>query len=322
MGVVVGQLLSLSLSYYSHYLTIIIIIFIIFIIAIYLHPRWEEIVIFASAVGQLVLALLIILLQCYEWTSQKPDYNFFLFFIFILSSSLSLSLSLSFFFSFSFSFSLFLFFSLLKGESMPVAKMEGDHVIGGTINQSGAIHMRVTRVGASTGLAQIISLIEEAQLSKAPIQAFADYVSGIFVPIVVSLAVLTFAVWLSLGESNVLPEGYIPPGSSPFLNALVYAITVIVVACPCALGLATPTAVMTGTGLGAQCGVLIKGGLPLENAHKITHIVFDKTGTLTEGHPRVVTFKIFDYGIDMKSVMGKGDDSIDYAFDGQKQIAR
>lgn len=164
--------------------------------------------------------------------------------------------------------------SMLTGESIPVEKNVGSTVIGATLNKHGSFEFRATKVGSETALAQIIRLIEEAQGSKAPIQAFADRISARFVPIVIGIAILTFIVWFFfLGAT---------------LSFSLMAFTaVIVIACPCALGLATPTAIMVGTGKGAQYGVLIKGGEPLEAACKIQAIVFDKTGTLTKGKPEV-----------------------------------
>ncbi|HCW31919.1 MAG: heavy metal translocating P-type ATPase, Cu2+-exporting ATPase [Candidatus Peregrinibacteria bacterium GW2011_GWF2_39_17] len=164
--------------------------------------------------------------------------------------------------------------SMLTGESIPVEKNSGDQVIGATINKHGSFEFKATRVGSETALAQIIRLIEEAQGSKAPIQAVADRISSWFVPIVLILAALTFLVWFAF-----LGAGW--------TFSLMAFTSVIVIACPCALGLATPTAIMVGTGKGAEYGVLIKGGEPLEAACKIKTIVFDKTGTLTKGHPEV-----------------------------------
>ncbi|MFA6171412.1 MAG: heavy metal translocating P-type ATPase [Patescibacteria group bacterium] len=164
--------------------------------------------------------------------------------------------------------------SMLTGESIPVEKSLGDNVIGGTINKTGSFEFKVTRIGEETTLAQIIKVVEEAQGSKAPIQSFADKISAYFVPIVIGLAVLTFIVWFF------------------FLNAtlafsLMAFTAVIVIACPCALGLATPTSLMVGTGKGAEYGILIKGGEPLEAVEKINAIIFDKTGTITKGKPEV-----------------------------------
>ncbi|HAT03182.1 MAG TPA: heavy metal translocating P-type ATPase [Candidatus Magasanikbacteria bacterium] len=164
--------------------------------------------------------------------------------------------------------------SMLTGESIPAEKNVGDKVIGATINKHGSFEFEVTKVGSETALAQIIRLIEEAQGSKAPIQAMADKISAWFVPIVLVLAILTFVVWFFFLSASLS-------------FALMAFTSVIVIACPCALGLATPTAIMVGTGKGAEYGVLIKGGEPLEAANKIQAIVFDKTGTLTNGKPEV-----------------------------------
>ncbi|HHY60824.1 MAG TPA: copper-translocating P-type ATPase [Clostridia bacterium] len=163
--------------------------------------------------------------------------------------------------------------SMLTGESIPVEKKAGDKVYAGSINTNGLIRFQATKVGDDTALAQIIKLVEDAQNSKAPIAQLADVVSGYFVPIVVGIALLAFAAWLLAGKSLVF--------------ALTIFISVLVIACPCALGLATPTAIMVGTGKGAEYGILIKGGEALERAHKINTIVFDKTGTITEGKPEV-----------------------------------
>lgn len=163
--------------------------------------------------------------------------------------------------------------SMLTGESLPVDKTVGDAVIGATINQNGRLRFRVNRVGRDTALAQIIRVVEEAQVSKAPIQRMADVISGIFVPIVVGIALLTFGVWY-LG---------LEPGN--FSSALEKAIAVLVIACPCALGLATPTSIMAGSGRAAEYGILFKGGEHLEAAHKVNTIVLDKTGTITRGEP-------------------------------------
>ena len=163
--------------------------------------------------------------------------------------------------------------SMVTGESIPVEKNINDNVIGATINKTGSFEFKATKIGAETTLSQIIRLIEEAQGSKAPIQAFADRISFWFVPAVIGIAILTLVIWLLLGA-----------GLSFSLMAFT---AVIVIACPCALGLATPTAIMVGTGKGAEYGILIKGGEPLEEAEKIKIIVFDKTGTLTNGKPEV-----------------------------------
>lgn len=163
--------------------------------------------------------------------------------------------------------------SMLTGESIPVEKKVGDKVIGASINKNGSIKFKATKVGSDTALAQIIKLVEDAQGSKAPIAQMADIVSGYFVPIVFVIAVLSALVWFIAGQTGVF--------------SLTIFIAVLVIACPCALGLATPTAIMVGTGKGAEYGILIKGGEALESTHKINTIVFDKTGTLTEGKPEV-----------------------------------
>jgi P-type Cu+ transporter len=165
--------------------------------------------------------------------------------------------------------------SMLTGEAMPVEVGPNDLVIGGTLNASGSFVMRATRVGRDTALAQIVELVRRAQGSKAPIQRLADRVSEVFVPLVLVAAAITFATWLAIG-----PE--------PRLTlALTAFVAVLIIACPCAMGLATPTAIMVGTGRGAEAGILIRGGEALEAAHRVDTVVFDKTGTLTEGAPRV-----------------------------------
>jgi len=163
--------------------------------------------------------------------------------------------------------------SMLTGESIPVEKNIGDKVVGASINKHGLIQFEATRVGKDTALAQIIKLVEDAQGSKAPIARLADIIAGYFVPVVIVIAILAGLAWFISGQSVVF--------------SLTIFIAVLVIACPCALGLATPTAIMVGTGQGAEYGVLIKGGQPLETAHKIETIVFDKTGTITEGKPVV-----------------------------------
>jgi Cu+-exporting ATPase len=163
--------------------------------------------------------------------------------------------------------------SMLTGESMPVEKSIGDKIIGASINKNGSIKFKATKVGRDTALAQIITLVENAQGSKAPIANMADVISSYFVPVVIGLALVSSITWLLAGQSVVF--------------SLTIFISVLVIACPCALGLATPTAIMVGTGKGAEYGVLIKSGVALETAHKIQTIVFDKTGTLTEGKPKV-----------------------------------
>lgn len=165
--------------------------------------------------------------------------------------------------------------SMVTGESIPAEKTKGDIVIGATMNKSGTFLYKATKVGSETMLSQIIKLVEEAQGSKAPIQRLADLISSYFVPIVIMLAIATFVVWYDFGGTNAL------------LFALLNMVAVLIIACPCAMGLATPTAVMVGTGKGAGNGILIKDAKSLEIAHKIHTIVFDKTGTLTNGKPEV-----------------------------------
>lgn len=164
--------------------------------------------------------------------------------------------------------------SMLTGESLPIEKKPGDSVAGGTLNKTGSFEFSVTKIGEETTLSQIIRLVEEAQNSKAPIQAFADRISSWFVPVVISLAFLTFVLWFFVFGANLS-------------FAILSFVSVLVIACPCALGLATPTALMVGTGVGAKTGILIKGGAPLEAACGVTTMVFDKTGTLTCGQPVV-----------------------------------
>ena len=171
--------------------------------------------------------------------------------------------------------------SMLTGESVPVEKKSGDEVIGASLNKTGFFKMQVTRMGKDTLLAQIIHLVEQAQGSKAPVQRLADKIAGIFVPVVIGLAFLAFGFWWGFGDS------FGPLPTTPFLFALMVFISVMIIACPCALGLATPTAIMVGTGKGAEMGILIKGGEALEQAEKLDTIVFDKTGTLTSGKPEV-----------------------------------
>ena len=168
--------------------------------------------------------------------------------------------------------------SMLTGEPLPVARAAGDPLAAGTVNRSGRIVFRATRVGEETTLARIVRLVEEAQGSKAPIQALADRVAGRFVPAVVLVAIVSAGLWLLLGPSPA------------FRYAVLAFVSVLIVACPCAMGLATPTAIMAGTGAGARRGILIRGGEALERAGQITTVVFDKTGTLTLGMPRVVSF--------------------------------
>jgi Cu+-exporting ATPase len=179
--------------------------------------------------------------------------------------------------------------SMITGESIPVKKAAGDEVIGATINKTGSFKFEATKVGKDTALAQIIKLVQDAQGSKAPIQRLADVISGYFVPIVISIAIATFVIWFNFGPNPALTF------------ALLTFVAVMIIACPCALGLATPTAVMVGTGKGAESGILIKGGESLETAHKLDTIVFDKTGTLTKGEPEI---------IDLVSINSKSEEEI------------
>jgi Cu+-exporting ATPase len=169
--------------------------------------------------------------------------------------------------------------SMLTGESIPIDKKPGDNVFAATINSNGVIKFKATKVGSDTALAQIIKLVEDAQGSKAPIAAMADIVSGYFVPAVCAIALAASSAWYFLGTP--------PDGWTHVQFALTIFISILIIACPCALGLATPTAIMVGTGKGAENGILFKGGEALETAHKVNAIVFDKTGTLTEGKPDV-----------------------------------
>lgn len=164
--------------------------------------------------------------------------------------------------------------SMITGESMPVTKQKGDSVVGATINQTGAIVVKTSKIGQDTMLSQIVTMVKKAQTSHAPIQNLTDQIAGIFVPTVLIIAILTFVVWYVFLDINVV-------------QALLFSVAVVVIACPCALGLATPTALMVGTGRAAKMGVLIKDGAALEAVHKLHTVVFDKTGTITQGHPTV-----------------------------------
>jgi P-type Cu+ transporter len=181
--------------------------------------------------------------------------------------------------------------SMLTGEPLAVQKKTGDTVIGATLNKTGAFRMRATRIGKDTVLQQIVRLVQEAQGSKAPIQRLADVIASYFVPTVICLAIATFVLWFDLS-----------PPETRLTMALVTTVSVLIIACPCALGLATPTAIMVGTGRGAQSGILIKGGEALEKAHRLTTIVLDKTGTITRGVP-VVT-DIIAHGMDEATLLG------------------
>jgi Cu+-exporting ATPase len=167
--------------------------------------------------------------------------------------------------------------SMITGESMPVSKGPGEKVVGATVNQTGSFLMRAERIGSETLLAQIVQMVADAQRSQAPIQKLADTVSGYFVPAVIGIAVITFVVWSIVGPAPRMAY------------ALVNAVSVLIIACPCALGLATPMSIMVGVGRAAQTGVLIKNAEAIEIAEKITRVVTDKTGTLTAGRPEVVS---------------------------------
>src|SRR5216117_3358238 len=167
--------------------------------------------------------------------------------------------------------------SMITGEPMPLSKGAGDKVVGGTVNQTGSFSMRAERIGSETLLAQIVQMVAEAQRSRAPIQKLADTVSGYFVPAVISIAVITFVVWSIIGPAPAMTY------------ALVNAISVLIIACPCALGLATPMSIMVGVGRAAQAGILVKHAEAIEITEKVTHLITDKTGTLTAGKPEVVS---------------------------------
>ena len=179
--------------------------------------------------------------------------------------------------------------SMITGESIPVEKVEADPLIGATIKQRGLLHMRATKVGGDTVLASIIRLVEQAQGSKAPIQRVADTIAGIFVPVVLVIATLTFFAWTIIGHvtATAMTTASMTAASNPWIVALVAAVAVLVVACPCALGLATPTAIMVGTGKGAEQGILIKGGESLERIQAVRAVLLDKTGTITKGKPEL-----------------------------------
>ena len=165
--------------------------------------------------------------------------------------------------------------SMITGESIPVAKREGDEVIGATMNTSGSFRFEATKVGEDTALHQIMRMVEEARGSKAPIQRLADRISAVFVPAVIGVAAVTFLIWLLFGPEPALTF------------ALLNTVAVLIIACPCAMGLATPTSIMVGTGKGAESGILVRGGEALEGAHKLDTVVLDKTGTLTRGEPEL-----------------------------------
>jgi Cu+-exporting ATPase len=183
--------------------------------------------------------------------------------------------------------------AMLTGESLPVDKGPGDEVVGGTINKQGLLKFEATRVGSQTALAQIIRLVEEAQGSKAPIQRLADRVAAVFVPTVIGLALLTFLAWYFIGDVG-------------FTESMIYMVAVLVIACPCALGLATPTAIMVGTGKGAEYGILFRNSGALERAHELQTIVLDKTGTITEGRPSVTEVVVSGEGSTDNGHQGTG----------------
>src|SRR5688572_13637787 len=166
--------------------------------------------------------------------------------------------------------------SMITGESLPVEKNAGDKVTGGTLNGTGSFVLRADRVGSDTLLGQIVNMVAEAQRSRAPIQGLADKVAGVFVPAVLTVSVLTFVLWMWGGPEPRLAY------------AIVNAVAVLIIACPCALGLATPMSIMVGVGRGAQAGVLVKNAESLERLEKVTTLVVDKTGTLTEGKPKLM----------------------------------
>jgi Cu+-exporting ATPase len=181
--------------------------------------------------------------------------------------------------------------SMITGESIPVMKREGDEVIGATMNTSGSFRFEATKVGEDTALYQIMKMVEEAQGSKAPIQRLADRISAVFVPAVIGVAAATFVVWLVFGPEPALTF------------ALLNTVAVLIIACPCAMGLATPTSIMVGTGKGAESGILIRGGEALEGAHKLDTIVLDKTGTLTRGEPEL-TDVVVENGVPEEELLG------------------
>lgn len=181
--------------------------------------------------------------------------------------------------------------SMLSGEPVPVLKTENEKVFAGTINQKGSFQFKAVKVGKETMLAQIIKMVQDAQGSKAPVQKLVDKIAGIFVPIVIGIAIITFIVWLVFGGENAVAQ------------ALLAAVTVLVIACPCALGLATPTAIMVGVGKGAENGILIKDAESLELARKVSAIVLDKTGTITEGRPQVTGIKWLNNEEETKGIL-------------------
>jgi len=206
--------------------------------------------------------------------------------------------------------------SMATGESMPVGRGPGDEVIGATINQDGLLKVRATRVGKDTFLAQVVRLVEEAQGTKVPIQAFADRITAVFVPVIMGIALLTFAAWMlfpgAMRPIAVWASGFLPwvnPSLNTFTLALITTVSVLVIACPCALGLATPTALMVGSGIGAENGILIRSGAAIQAMRDVGVIVFDKTGTLTQGKP-VVTDVVPAEGGDPNNGYGEASDQL------------
>lgn len=197
--------------------------------------------------------------------------------------------------------------SMISGEPVPVDKQAGALVYAGTINQKGSFRFRAEKVGSDTMLAQIIRMVQDAQGSKAPVQQIVDRIAGIFVPVVLGIALLTFAVWMIFGQ-------YLAPNADPFTTALLMSITVLVIACPCALGLATPTAIMVGVGKGAEHNILIKDAESLELGYKVNAVVLDKTGTITEGKP-VVTDSLWTVSEEEKTQL----QSVLYALEAQSE---
>ncbi|XP_058115155.1 probable copper-transporting ATPase HMA5 [Magnolia sinica] len=189
---------------------------------------------------------------------------------------------------------------MITGEARPVAKRKGDGVIGGTVNENGVLHVQATHVGSESALSQIVRLVESAQMAKAPVQKFADRISMYFVPLVIILAFCTWLAWFLAGKLDGYPKSWIPSSMDSFQLALQFGISVMVIACPCALGLATPTAVMVGTGVGASQGVLIKGGQALESAHKFNCLYY----CLSESGKDVLHFQMqcMKYALDAEMI--------------------
>ncbi len=192
--------------------------------------------------------------------------------------------------------------SMITGESVSVFKEKEAEIIGGTINENGFLKMRTTRIGKDTTLNKIIKMVEDAQTSKIPIQRMADRISALFVPVVIVLAILSFILWFSLYSFELISLP-LPAGTSIFLLAFLTSISVLVISCPCALGLATPTAIMVGTGLGAQNGILIRTGEALEIARQVDVVLFDKTGTITKGLPEVTSIISIEESLSEKELL-------------------